>query len=122
MLLEFVEQKLKRLVNHWRILLPIPLIELKRNLNLKKEKHHIVAKKAACAFNSRKLLQKANIEINSTYNLVYVKYRLHRCMHTKVYHDKVYRLLSKGKGERKKTIAILKYIKELLLAANKQIP
>jgi hypothetical protein len=40
---------------------------------------------------------------------------------TKVYHDKVYRLLSKGKGERKKTIAILKYIKELLLAANKQI-
>lgn len=41
-------------------------------------------------------------------------------MHTKVYHDKVYRLLSKG--ERKKTIAILKYIKELLLAADKQIP
>lgn len=41
-------------------------------------------------------------------------------MHTKVYHDKVYRLLSKGK--RKKTIAILKYIKELSLAANKQIP
>lgn len=39
-------------------------------------------------------------------------------MHTKVYHDKVYRLLSKGKGERKK----IKYIKELLLAANKQIP
>lgn len=38
-------------------------------------------------------------------------------MHTKVYHDKVYRLLSKGKGERKKTIAILKYIRELLLAA-----
>lgn len=88
----------------------------------KKEKHHIVVKKAARAFNSRKLLQKANIGINSTYNLVYIKYRLHRCMHTKVYHDKVYRLLSKGKGERKKTIAILKYIKELLLAANKQIP
>lgn len=43
-------------------------------------------------------------------------------MHTKVYHDKVYRLLSKGKGERNKTIAILKYIKELLLVANKQIP
>lgn len=43
-------------------------------------------------------------------------------MHTKVYHYKVYRLLSKGKGERKKTIAILKYIKELFLAANKQIP
>lgn len=87
-----------------------------------KRNHHIVAKKAARAFNSRKLLQKANIGINSTFNLVYVKYRLHRCMHTNVYHDKVYRLLSKGKGERKKTIAILKYIKELLLAANKQIP
>lgn len=98
------------------------MIELKRNLNLKKEKHHIVVKKAVRAFNSRKLLQKANIEINSTYNLVYVKYRHHRCMHTKVYHVKVYRLLGKGKGERKKTIAILKYIKELLLAANKQIP
>lgn len=98
------------------------MIGLKRNLNLKKEKHYIVAKKAVRAFNSRKLLQKANIEINSTYNLVCVKYRLHRCMHTKVYHDKVYRLLSKSEGERKKTIAILKYIKELLLAANKQIP
>lgn len=61
----------------------------------KKEKHHIVAKKAARAFYSRKILQKANIGINSTYNLVYVKYRLHRCMH----HDKVYRLLSKGEGE-----------------------
>ena len=88
----------------------------------KNKSNHIVAKKAARAFNSRKLLQKANIGINSTYNLVYVKYRLRRCMHTNVYHDKVYRLLSKGKGERKKTIAILKYIKELLLAANKQIP
>ena len=43
-------------------------------------------------------------------------------MHAKVYHDKVYRLLSKGKCERKKTIAILKYIKELLLVATKQIP
>lgn len=98
------------------------MIGLKRNLNLKKEKHYIVAKKAVRAFNSRKLLQKANIEINSTYNLVCVKYRLHRCMHTKVYHDKVYRLLSNSEGERKKTIAILKYIKELLLAADKQIP
>lgn len=43
-------------------------------------------------------------------------------MHTKVYHDKVYRLLCKSEDERKKTIAILKYIKELLLAADKQIP
>lgn len=43
-------------------------------------------------------------------------------MHTMVYHDKVYRLLSKSEGERNKKIAILKYIKELLLAANKQIP
>ena len=88
----------------------------------KKKSITLLLKKTARAFNSRKLLQKANIGINSTYNLVYVKYRLHRCMHTKVYHDKVYRLLSKGKGERKKTIAILKYIKELLLATNKQIP
>ena len=66
----------------------------------KYEVHHIVAQKDRRAADSRKLLTKANIGINSSNNKVSIKYRLHKFIHTDSYHKNVYRLLSKAKGNR----------------------
>ncbi|MDD5889427.1 MAG: AHH domain-containing protein [Ruminococcus sp.] len=82
------------------------------------EVHHIVAKKAKAAEGSRKLLKKANIKTSDSVNLISINYRLHKHLHTKKYHNQVYRLLKRGKGNKKRTLAILGVIKVMLSAAS----
>ena len=82
------------------------------------EVHHIVAKKAKAAEGSRKLLKKVNIKTSDSVNLISINYRLHKHLHTKKYHNQVYRLLKRGKGNKKRTLAILGVIKVMLSAAS----
>ena len=84
------------------------------------ERHHIVAR---CSSNpdaaaSRRLLGKVNIGINSEYNLVYIKYNLHRHLHTKAYFKSVYQFLKIAEGSYKKTVVVLNVIKRTLQAAS----
>ncbi|MCL2521306.1 MAG: AHH domain-containing protein [Erysipelotrichales bacterium] len=57
------------------------------------EKHHIVAQYARRAQGSRDILAEHGIKINNPINLIMVNYRMHRVMHTNVYHRLVYRSL-----------------------------
>ena len=90
----------------------------------KYEVHHIVAKSAPRAKIARDLLKhnKVKIGINSSLNLVKIKYNLHRHLHRNSYYDAVNRLLSRARGSYKKTKAVLNYIRAVLLAASKVTP
>ena len=88
------------------------------------EKHHIVAR---CSSNrdadkSRELLRRVGIGINSSYNLVSIKYNLHRHLHTKAYYTAVYRFLKRAEGSRPKTVLVLNVIKKSLQAASNACP
>ena len=58
----------------------------KKKKDNRHERHHIVAQSStnSDAIKSRKLLDDARINVNSTHNLVDIKYNLHRHLHTSV--------------------------------------
>ena len=90
----------------------------------RRERHHIVAKGASNSYavNSRRLLQKAGIGINSSENLVAIKYNLHRVLHTKAYYMAVDSLMQKANGKYSSTVAVLNFIKKVLLIASQNTP
>ena len=96
----------------------------KKKKNNKYERHHIVAKGSSnfYAIESRALIKKVKIGINSSYNLVDIKYNLHRHLHTNAYYKAVYKFLKRVRGSYKKTILVLNLIKKGLEAASKSCP
>ena len=88
------------------------------------ERHHIVAQKSSNydASASRKLIANVGIGINSTYNLVDIKYNLHRYLHTNAYYKAVHEFLKRAKGSYRKTVLVLNVIKKALQAASKVCP
>ena len=89
------------------------------------EKHHIVAKNDFRAGTGRFYLKKVNISTESSYNLVKLKYWLHRHLHTKKYHTSVgaivkaaYTIGAKIKSSRIFVIGALTGIKVALKAAS----
>ena len=88
------------------------------------EIHHIVAQNSNCAYNvaSRKILKELNIGINSDYNLVAIKYRFHRRLHTYMYYKGVHDMLEPVRDYRWKVIVALTTIKIGLLVNNATCP
>lgn len=88
------------------------------------EKHHIVAQGSSNinAKKSRELLKSVKIGVNSTHNLVDIKYNLHRHLHTETYYKAVYNFLKRAKGSYNKTVLVLKVIKKALQAASNVCP
>ena len=82
--------------------------------NKKYENHHIVAKAHKRAEVARKILGKAGIGINSSQNLVSIKYNLHRHLHRNTYYDSVTSLMKKTNGVYKKVVITLASIKTVL--------
>jgi hypothetical protein len=71
---------------------------------------------------SERLINRVGIFVNDSINLVYIKYNLHKHIHTNLYHDIVYELLLLGKNSYKKTYEILGYMKNVLRAASDATP
>lgn len=96
----------------------------KKSKNNRYERHHIVARGSSNTYvaNSRKLLYEVVIGINSSYNLVDIKYKLHRHLHTNAYYKAVYQFLKRVEGSYKKTVHVLNVIKKALQAASKACP
>ena len=94
---------------------------MRKSRRAKYERHHIVARSARKAAGSRDILGANRIGINSSYNTVYIKYNLHRHLHTNAYHNSVYGLLkfaNKWGYRRGNVIAVLSYIKLVLKTAS----
>ena len=96
----------------------------KKKKNNKYERHHIVAQAASnsSAIKSRALINKVGIGVNSSVNLVDIKYNLHRHLHTSAYYKAVYNFLKRAEGSYKKTVLVLTVIKKALQAASKACP
>ena len=58
------------------------------------EVHHIVAESDRRASDSRKLIKKYGISVNSNWNLVTISKTLHKHLHTNAYHAAVYSVLN----------------------------
>ena len=84
------------------------------------ENHHIVARTSSNqnAVHSRYLLCCAGVGINSSYNLVRIRYNLHKHLHTAAYYAAVDTLVSAANGYYYKTIRVLKFIKTVLNIAS----
>ena len=94
---------------------------MRKSRRAKYERHHIVVRNARKAAGSRDILGANLIGINSSYNTVYIKYNLHRHLHTNAYHNSVYGLLkfaNKWGYRRGNVIAVLSYIKLVLKTAS----
>ena len=71
---------------------------------------------------ARYYLRRAGIGINSSLNLVGIKYNLHRGLHIKMYYGYVNALMEKAHGNYRKTVAVLNFIPSTLLAASAKTP
>ena len=88
------------------------------------ERHHIVAQKStnSNATRSREILYEVGLNVNSSCNLVDIKYNLHRHLHTDAYYKAVYEFLKRAKGSYKKINLVLAVIKKALQAASSVCP
>ncbi len=88
------------------------------------EKHHIVAQGSSNSdvIKSRAIICGVGITINSSHNLVDIKYNLHRHLHTNAYYKAVYNFLNKARGSYKKVVIVLNVIKKALQAASNACP
>ena len=88
------------------------------------ERHHIVAQTStnSDAQKSRILITSVGIGVNSTHNLVNIKYNLHRHLHTAAYFKAVYKFLKRAEGSYAKTVLVLNVIKKALQAASNACP
>lgn len=96
-----------------------------KSVNKKYEKHHIVPKnikKNIYACKSRDLLEEVAIGIDSTHNTIYIKYNLHKHIHTDLYCLAVYMFLKFKKGSRDGILTCLNLIKNALKAASDNCP
>ena len=96
----------------------------KKPKNNRYERHHIVAKAASnyYASRSRDILRGVGIGINSSYNLVDIKYNLHKVLHTNAYYKSVYEFLNRVRGSYRKVVLALNAIKTALQTASKACP
>ena len=88
------------------------------------ERHHIVAQSStnSDAIKSRQLINRVGIGVNSSHNLVDIKYNLHRHLHTSAYYKAVYKFLKRAEGSYAKTVLVLNVIKKALQAASNACP
>ena len=95
-----------------------------KSKNNRYERHHVVARGSSNwhASESRKILKAVGIGINSSHNLVDIKYNLHRHLHTKAYYRSVYDFLNRARGSYGKIVLVLNVIKKALQAASRVCP
>ena len=105
-------------------------VDAKKHKSHSSEKHHIVAKSDSRAATGRNILKIAGLSVEDDYNLVFVKYSMHRRLHTSDYHYSVGTFLTdcknRGKGDykeiRQNVINGLYVIKFVIKAFNFSMP
>ena len=105
-------------------------VDAKKHKSFSDERHHIVAKSDPRAATGRNVLRIAGLSVEDEYNLVYVKYSMHRRLHTSDYHYSVGSFLTncknRGKGDynemRQNVINGLYVIKFVIKAFNFSMP
>ena len=87
----------------------------------RRENHHIVAQNSSKALAAQKILSEAQISINDPLNLVPVRYYLHKHLHTDLYYFTVNNFMKSTGGNRRKVIAVLDYLRAVILFASQML-